>query len=55
MGQSTIVGRAREIERLSEAIESAAEGRGSVWFLLSLLLGPIATLILVFQSKGTHT
>jgi tetratricopeptide (TPR) repeat protein len=33
LGQSTIVGRTSEIARLSEAIEGAAEGRGSVWFL----------------------
>ena len=25
--------------------------RGKVWFLLSLLLGPIATLVLLFKSR----
>lgn len=33
MAQSSIVGRSRELSRLSEALDDVAEGRGSVWFL----------------------
>ena len=33
MAESDIVGRDREVRRLSEAIEDASEGRGSVWYL----------------------
>lgn len=33
MAEASIVGRDREIELLTEAIEDAAEGRGSVWYL----------------------
>lgn len=33
MAGSTIVGRDRELSRLTEAIEDLAEGRGSIWFL----------------------
>ena len=40
---------------INAGLAQGKDRRGSVWFLLSLLLGPIATLILVFQSKGTHT
>jgi len=33
LAESSIVGRDREVSRLTEAIEDVAEGRGSVWFL----------------------
>jgi predicted ATPase len=33
LAESTIVGRERELARLSGAIDDAAEGRGSVWYL----------------------
>jgi tetratricopeptide (TPR) repeat protein len=33
LAESTIVGRDREVSRLTDAIEDLAEGRGSTWFL----------------------
>lgn len=33
MAESDIVGRDKEVRRLTEAIEDASEGRGSVWYL----------------------
>jgi hypothetical protein len=33
LAESSIVGRDREVSRLTQAIEDVAEGRGSVWFL----------------------
>jgi tetratricopeptide (TPR) repeat protein len=33
LAESSIVGRDREVSRLTEAIDDVAEGRGSVWFL----------------------
>ncbi|UCF45912.1 MAG: DUF2791 family P-loop domain-containing protein [Myxococcales bacterium] len=33
MAESSIVGRDREVNRLTEALEAVADGRGSVWFL----------------------
>ncbi|MGB5193830.1 MAG: BREX system ATP-binding domain-containing protein, partial [Polyangiales bacterium] len=33
MAQSSIVGRERELRRLTRAIEAAAQGHGSTWYL----------------------